>query len=304
LSFKFSHRSKKLGKSNVFKTRLIAFTRLIALHWHWRCWCVFFFKITLHWHCILFIISFVAFYSTMKTVILCRHAESKENVKIRAYKEGIAKLGEWSLPSMDEVSKSLSLLKYNTDQAVSPLGREQIQTMAEKVNSENFLDIFQPQVVCHSPLQRARDTCRGIFGQRDSDLELTSLTEMTPAEIFLFKDRVNVRIREFEDWLDSRSEERIVAVGHSRYFQVMLNAEQVMSNCSILKCTFHPPLAPLAPLDSSSKAVVEKEGEDIINTEPTSRWVVEKVLYTLQEEIDLPKDTQEQDSGSEDTTTG
>lgn len=82
----------------------------------------------------------------MKTVILCRHAESKENVKIRAYKDGIAKLKEGQLPSRSQVAKSFSLLKYNTDEAVSPLGLEQILSMSKKVSSENFLENFQPQV--------------------------------------------------------------------------------------------------------------------------------------------------------------
>lgn len=212
-------------------------------------------------------------------------------MKIRAYKEGIAKLKEWSLPTKYQISKSFSLLKYNTDEAVSPLGREQINAMAEKIKCDNFLETFQPEVVCHSPLSRAQDTCRGIFGQRDNDLVLPCLTEMSPIEIFMFKDRVNVRIKEFEDWLDSRPEERFVVVGHSRYFQVMLNAEKVMENCSILKCTFHPP-----PLVSSSAGKSDMPSEPAMKTEPAtgvvedegvggesklSRWKVEHVLYTL-----------------------
>lgn len=246
----------------------------------------------------------------MKTVILCRHAESKENVKIRAYKDGMAKLKTGSLPSKNEVSKSLSLLKYNTDQAVSPLGNEQIKIMSETVMSENFLETFQPEVVVHSPLTRAKETCRGIFGQRDNDMELACLTEMSPMEIFLFKNSVNVRIKEFEAWLDSRSEERIIAVGHSRYFQVMLNAEEVMDNCSIIQCSFLPPTSP--PDSSPDVKIVTVEMEDdkdvqggghkqrqgqeqgqgvdinssdteVVVIENRGRWKVERVLYTLKE---------------------
>jgi len=113
----------------------------------------------------------------------------------------------------------------------------------------------------------------GIFGQRESDLELDSLTEMSPVEIFLFNDSVKTRIREFEDWLDGRSEERIVAVGHSRYFKVMLNADEVMDNCSIIKCSYHP---------RASSPGKKEEGDSSGSAVSSCRWVVDEVLYTLQ----------------------
>lgn len=232
----------------------------------------------------------------MKTVILCRHAESKENVKIRAYKEGVAKLSDWSLPSRSQLSKSLSLLKYNTDEDISPLGRQQILTMAEKILSDGFLESFRPEVVCHSPLRRARDTCRGIFGSHDtvSDfLELSSLIEMTPLEIFLFNDRVKVRIKEFEDWLASRPEERVVVVGHSRYFKVMLGAEDVMDNCSIVKCLFNPS----ARVPEMGRGDV---GENTDARDSSRLWQIDEVMYTLKG-IHNNQEVDKSESGEEDS---
>lgn len=199
----------------------------------------------------------------MKTVILCRHAESKENVKVRAFKEGMESLKSWSLPSSSQVRQSASLLKINTDHEVSERGRQQIQTVAREIANDEFIKNFDPQIVCHSPLIRARDTCRGLFSEfKEEFLELPCLTEMTPAEIFLFKNRVKIRIEQFEKWLDSRNEERIVVVGHSRYFKVMLNAEEVIDNCSILKCSYIP-----KTLEDATK----------------NRWEEVELLYSFQD---------------------
>jgi phosphohistidine phosphatase SixA len=211
----------------------------------------------------------------MKTIILCRHAESNENVKIRAFKDGMSRLGEWSLPSTTQVAHSVSLLKCDLDQTVSANGKQQIQKMAQILKKDNFLLNFQPELICYSSLQRAKETCHGLFGKRENDIELKSLKEMSPAEIFLFNNSVHKRIREFEDWLDSREEERIIAVGHSRYFKVMLNADEVMDNCSVIKCNFLPRSA-CRSMDDKDVSGSSNRGDS-----EASRWVVDEVLYTL-----------------------
>ena len=213
----------------------------------------------------------------MKTIILCRHAESKENVKIKAFRDGMNRIGNWSLPSGDQVRKSLSLLKHKTDVDVSPQGYEQIKKMSKKIKYDHFMELFQPELVCYSPLTRAKVTCEGIFGYRETDIELPCLTEMSPTEIFLFTENVKIRIKEFENWLDSRKEERIVVVGHSRYFKVMLGADEVMDNCSIIKCSF---------LSNRKKKKEDDEklsGDDnpSVSGEASGRWKVEETLYTL-----------------------
>lgn len=263
---RFGHCAGKSNKSSSCSSRLTNTTRSNCIY--------------LHRHLSKERLQSLSIGTTMKTVVLCRHAESKENVKIRAFKDGVARLKNWSLPTMRQVSKSLSLLKYNTDQAVSPAGQEQIQMMANAIKSSNFLEKFQPELVCHSPLQRAKDTSRGIFGQKETDIELASLTEMTPVEIFWFNDRsTRERIHDFETWLDSRHEERIIIVGHSRYFKLMLNADEVIGNCSIIKCTFNPPLS----LPSSKE----------VNSEVNSRWHVDEVLYSLEGVLLLARDKEE-----------
>lgn len=162
-------------------------------------------------------------------------------------------------------------------------------------------------------------TCHGIFGQRDNDVELACLTEMSPIEIFLFQDRVNVRIKEFEDWLDSQPEERIIVVGHSRYFKVMLDAEEVMDNCSILECTFYPRSLPdemqSGESEGNTDSIVTKEdthgqirhdeqgeGKNSSTPERTSspsgsrcRWKVERILYTIQDINESKQKEKQQD---------
>lgn len=46
-----------------------------------------------------------------------------------------------------------------------------------------------------------------------------------------------MRIEQFEDWLLSRKEERIVVVGHSYFFRTMVGISGGMDNVSIWQAT-------------------------------------------------------------------
>lgn len=132
----------------------------------------------------------------------------------------------------------------------------------------------------HSPLQRARDTARGLFPSSQF-IELDFLREEAPLEILTFSSGVDKRIRQLHDWLTNHDAETIFLVGHSRYFRRMTQMDRVIDNCSILKCTF----------DSSN---------DI------NKWMVHEILYCLDGSYDceyLGKTNLEESEDNIDNTT-
>jgi len=63
--------------------------------------------------------------------------------------------------------------------------------------------------------------------------------ERTPME-WLNPAALDLRIEEFEEWLDSIQEERIVVVGHSQYFKTMLGMSYKFKNCDVWQLTYVP----------------------------------------------------------------
>lgn len=70
-------------------------------------------------------------------------------------------------------------------------------------------------------------------------VELPCLMERTPME-WLNPAALDLRIEEFEEWLDSIQEERIVVVGHSQYFKTMLGMSYKFKNCDVWQLTYVP----------------------------------------------------------------
>ncbi len=123
------------------------------------------------------------------------------------------------------------------------------------------------QLVAHSPLKRARQTCYGMLqcvapsssktsqdgdaGQSNNNddgckhpsvqrvVELDILSERTPIEWFPGQhDAFTKRIAEFEMWLSEQPEEVIAIVGHSLYFKNMLGLESKFSNVDVWSIQF------------------------------------------------------------------
>lgn len=211
----------------------------------------------------------------VKTVILVRHAQSEENVKIMAAQDGLRSIRKLRLPSRDQVSKTVSLARLAADEPLSTVGKAQVADVCQQIERSSFISKFNPQLICHSKLQRARDTCRGLFPSSAHELEyitLDAFDELSPMEQMI-GDR---RIGSFEKWLMTRSEERIVAVGHSRYLKRMLKLDKLMDNCTVLKVFFHHDAAN-DPKGSTS-----------------CRWEVGEVLYSLKSPIPpLPAENSE-----------
>ena len=123
------------------------------------------------------------------------------------------------------------------------------------------------QLVAHSPLLRARQTCFGMLrcvaptsklndnfqNKPHNDplvhgckhpsvqrvVELDMLSERTPMEWFPVQhDAFTKRIAEFEMWLSEQPEEVIAIVGHSLYFKNMLGLESKFRNVDVWSLQF------------------------------------------------------------------
>lgn len=126
-------------------------------------------------------------------------------------------------------------------------------------------------LVAHSPLLRAKRTARGIVaGFEDEENsrgdgapatestaedggrivlddgrivvayeELDCLREINPREMVRHgHGALRDRIRLFEEWIEGREEDRLVVVGHSLYFQKMLDLPFTFGNCDVWEATY------------------------------------------------------------------
>jgi len=204
-----------------------------------------------------------------KTVYLIRHAESLENVTHAAVKRSFKSLTRWELPEQTDVDSTYRHLldvgpKLLVNSPVSERGTEQINQLRKKLDGGNFLKSSGVEAVVHSPLTRARQTCFGMLGciaekpecvvadgalvmpvdtavRRVQQLDL--LTEKTPAEsVPGGRWMLDQRIVAFEEFLrDELSDvNKIAVVGHSRFFQFMLDLPYMFDNCDVWELTFHP----------------------------------------------------------------
>ena len=99
------------------------------------------------------------------------------------------------------------------------------------------------QLVVHSPLTRARETCRGLFiPHSSSDEKAISIMEHPQLYERSVKEHIRpsvikTRIERFVEWLLDREEETIAVVGHSSFFRAMSGIEA--DNCSVWRLTLN-----------------------------------------------------------------
>ena len=197
--------------------------------------------------------------SPKKVIYLIRHAESEENVKMHGLQEVGMSLYERRIPSSKDLTNSLKFIgsaaKGDTDSDLSPHGKEQINELfqildTDRKNNMNSL-INDVDVIGHSPLIRARETCYGAFGLDKSDstsnneivVELMCLEEATPWETAVQgrKNTVHKRIEELKDWIENQNDATTIAlVGHSEYFMIMLGISRAEKfwNCDVWKVEY------------------------------------------------------------------
>lgn len=176
-----------------------------------------------------------------KTVYLVRHAESVENEKTRALKEGVKKR------SVKKLLYGLSLLgeKNLVNCPLNATGRAQAESVRTQLKQDNFFEEKGIQVALCSPLTRAKDTwtevCKAI--PEDSTLhEVVSIpiiAEKTPMErIPGVTYGLHRRIVAFETLLNEREEKILLVVGHSGFFKRLLSMERKLHNAEVFRVEF------------------------------------------------------------------
>jgi broad specificity phosphatase PhoE len=198
------------------------------------------------------------------TVYLIRHAETEENVKMHGLQEVGNSIYGCRVPSSKDLSSSLSFLggvvKGDTDSDLSQNGREQIDELfqimdSDKKNNDTVNSVIESvDVIGHSPLTRAKETCFGVFGLNNIDddsnedkknvvVELSCLEEVTPWETAVSgrRNTVHKRIGELKNWIESQQDATSIAlVGHSEYFMIMLGVsrKKKLQNCDVWKVDY------------------------------------------------------------------
>ena len=190
--------------------------------------------------------------SNVKTIFLIRHAESLENERLACLTRSFRKMGSFKLPTKSDLYRSAELLNvYNQiDSPVSDVGQDQINQVGESLRKDNFLIKNNIQLIAHSPLLRARQTCEGMLrcvATPSNDLpspvkrveELSFLIEKTPSEWLPgnLTPFIN-RIKEFEAWICNQPETNIAIVGHSQFFKKMLELNYKFGNCDVWQLSF------------------------------------------------------------------
>lgn len=147
-----------------------------------------------------------------------RHAESVENDKLGALQKAAAAVRGFRLPAWADIGKGASLLAHSdvTNTPLSDLGRAQVEHIRDKLREHAFFETNKIDLVLHSPLDRARDTCRGL-------LEAFHTSEKPPVEVweclrekYVFEwipgngGGLDKRIKAFESYIQSRPEQNIV----------------------------------------------------------------------------------------------
>ena len=103
------------------------------------------------------------FYSNKKTLILIRHAQSEENVKVIDLIEGLQQLRHFRSPGWKCLRSTCSLLQLTIDSLLSPLGEQQIADMHRILEENDFWQQLKPDLIVCSPLIRAAETCEGVL---------------------------------------------------------------------------------------------------------------------------------------------
>jgi bisphosphoglycerate-dependent phosphoglycerate mutase len=100
-----------------------------------------------------------------KKIILIRHAESQNNVaknNVRSAWNSIKKL-EFSLPTKEQLLSTTSILKVEMNSELSQDGKNMVINLHKKIIKTDFIVNNKVELIVHSNLIRAKNTCNGIF---------------------------------------------------------------------------------------------------------------------------------------------
>lgn len=169
-------------------------------------------------------------------VVLVRHAETEENLKVENFCEALKRLRLLHLPTQRQIKDIYELItcKINFDSKLSQRGQRQVRALKEDLSSKEFWSNFDFDRCVYSPLQRTKSTCLGIIPEEKKDrcTTLECLKELLPFEE-LFPLRAEKRMRELENWIITSNVRKLVIVGHSQYFRRLLKMKELMGNCDV-----------------------------------------------------------------------
>jgi phosphohistidine phosphatase SixA len=168
-------------------------------------------------------------------VTFIRHAESEDNLKVKALCEVLVGFRKGKLPSFQQLLLVLGLLEYDIDSNLSQHGKRQASDMSMILKTKGFWD--RPiDCIVYSPLIRATETCMTIrpSNVQDRCICLEELREITPFEQ-LSKAKVDQKVAVFEKWLLTRAGDvsHVVVVGHCQCFNNLLGMKTLMRNCDV-----------------------------------------------------------------------
>mmetsp|Transcript_83640 Transcript_83640/g.166994 ORF Transcript_83640/g.166994 Transcript_83640/m.166994 type:complete len:209 (-) Transcript_83640:331-957(-) len=159
-----------------------------------------------------------------KKVLLVRHAQSEANLATSRLAGG-------------DPMALLNLTQIGYDAPVSAAGRLQLEHARAQL--EGLVAERSIELVAHSPLLRAVDTCQAVFGERGAPIvELPFMYERTPSE-WVWQSMMDQRIAALAEWLNSRQEHVIALVGHGQYFKRCLGLQRVQHNIEILEVSYN-----------------------------------------------------------------
>jgi ethanolaminephosphotransferase len=198
-----------------------------------------------------------------KTIYLIRHAESRENERMAALSRVLKALAKLQFPSLSDIWASIELLNVpgQVDSPVSStVGAQQIACMRKILDKNHFVPTAGIQLVAHSPLIRACQTCEGMLGcvgtsssqsfaaNAAANVTTSPVSRVLKTGLLLEKSPLEWtplcyngfldRIGEFEAWLWDQEKEVVALVGHSQFFKAMLGLDFKFGNCDVWKVQF------------------------------------------------------------------
>lgn len=167
-----------------------------------------------------------------RRIYLVRHAESQNNVAkrdaFRAWQKWSRSI--WDSPSRQEWHSISTLFAVPMDTDLSPAGEQMTHALRNILQTSNFLQDNQIELIVHSPLIRARRTCLNVFeelvqnsGNTIPIIKHDDIFEKNISEHVGMAD-MSQRTVNFIQWLLERPEKNIVVVGHSAFFRDLLAA--------------------------------------------------------------------------------
>jgi len=176
-----------------------------------------------------------------KMVYFTRHAHSKSNEMRQNWKNVKSCLWDMQLPEMADVVGSMKWLKPTRlnwmDTKLSVKGRQEIAAM--KKHTRSFLKDHQIEVIFHSDLRRACTTFEELYGEEARELSILCIPredlreELLSEKVQFSNEKLEERTKLFLSEISQRKENRILLVGHSRFFRTMIrNMNFVIPNAT------------------------------------------------------------------------